>query len=394
MTALVGAPGGKRVERRTLAAATGAHALHDGYTDLLYVMLPIWQAEFGLSYAAIGALRAAFTGAMAGLQIPAGRLAERFGAARMLAAGTALAGFGYCIAGASTGFTLLVIALLMSGIGASTQHPIASAAVARVFSGARSMKALGSYNFAGDLGKMIVPALGALLIVWMPWRAALTILGAAGLVAALAILLGMPRVHATAETSAPHEKQSAPLVPRGPFTLLLGIGIIDSAARMAFLTFLPFLLTAKGASLPTIGIALTLVFAGGAAGKLICAHIGARIGVIGTVFLTETLTALLVAALLVLPLNAILITLPFLGAVLNGTSSVLYGSVPDLVDPLQRNRAFGIFYTGTIGSGAIAPLIYGFIGDALGLTWTVALIACIALASLPLAFLLRPAFRR
>ena len=40
-----------------MGVAGGAHALHDGYTDLIYVMLPIWQAEFGLSYAAIGLLR-------------------------------------------------------------------------------------------------------------------------------------------------------------------------------------------------------------------------------------------------------------------------------------------------------------------------------------------------
>ena len=39
-----------------MGVAGGAHALHDGYTDLIYVMLPIWQAEFGLSYAAIGAV--------------------------------------------------------------------------------------------------------------------------------------------------------------------------------------------------------------------------------------------------------------------------------------------------------------------------------------------------
>lgn len=394
MTTVAGSREEGRDERRTLATAAGAHALHDGYTDLLYVMLPVWQAEFGLSYAAVGALRAVFTGAMAGLQIPAGRLADRFGPARMLAAGTALAGFGYCIAGASTGFPLLVAALLVSGIGASTQHPIASAAVARVFTGARSMKALGSYNFAGDLGKMTIPALGALLIAFMPWRAALTFLGAAGFVAALAILFGMPRVHANTDAAAPrNEETRSRALPRA-FVLLLGIGIIDSAARMAFLTFLPFLLTAKGASLPTIGIALTLVFAGGAAGKLTCAHVGARIGVIGTVFLTETLTAVLIVSLLVLPLNAVLIALPILGVMLNGTSSVLYGSVPDLVAPSQRNRAFGIFYTGTIGSGALAPLLYGFIGDALGLASTIALIACVVLATLPLAFLLRPAFAR
>ena len=119
--------------------------------------------------------------------------------------------------------------------------------------------------------------------------------------------------------------------------MLLSIGVIDSAIRMAFLTFLPFLLTAKGASLPTIGLALTLVFAGGAAGKLVCAFIGARIGTIATVWLTEGLTAVLILALLPLPLEAGMLLLPVIGVALNGTSSVLYGSVPDLVTPERRD---------------------------------------------------------
>src|SRR3982074_1498424 len=86
-------------DRRARGVASGAHALHDGYTDLVYVMLPIWQAEFGLSYAAIGILRSLFSGRRAGLQIPAGLLAEKLGPARVLAVGTALAGGGYVLAG-------------------------------------------------------------------------------------------------------------------------------------------------------------------------------------------------------------------------------------------------------------------------------------------------------
>src|SRR5216684_6636513 len=85
----------KDEERSALGVACGAHALHDGYTDLVYVMLPIWQAEFGLSYAAVGILRSLFSGTLAGFQIPSGLLAEKLGAARVLAAGTALAGCGY-----------------------------------------------------------------------------------------------------------------------------------------------------------------------------------------------------------------------------------------------------------------------------------------------------------
>src|SRR5215469_6478993 len=59
-------------ERRTIGVTCGAHILHDGYTDLLYVLLPLWQAEFGLGYAAVGLMRALYVGALAGFQIPAG----------------------------------------------------------------------------------------------------------------------------------------------------------------------------------------------------------------------------------------------------------------------------------------------------------------------------------
>jgi MFS family permease len=175
------------------------------------------------------------------------------------------------------------------------------------------------------------------------------------------------------------------------FWNLVSIGVFDSATRMAFLTFLPFLLTAKGASLPTIGFALTLVFAGGAAGKLVCAFIGARIGVIGTVWLTESLTAITILALLPLSLEFALVLLPLIGIALNGTSSVLYGSVPLLVAPGRRSRAFSIFYTGTIGSGAVAPIIFGAAGDIFGVPTTLIMIAAVSLVTLPLSALLRPA---
>ncbi|MGB8040685.1 MAG: MFS transporter, partial [Pseudolabrys sp.] len=136
----------KSTERRALGVACGAHALHDGYTDLVYILLPIWQNEFGLGFAALGLMRTVFSGTLASFQIPAGFLAERFGAVTVLALGTALAGFGYVLAGFSNGVALLVAALFVGGLGASTQHPLASSLIAHAFAGSRSLKALGTYN--------------------------------------------------------------------------------------------------------------------------------------------------------------------------------------------------------------------------------------------------------
>ena len=180
----------------------------------------------------------------------------------------------------------------------------------------------------------------------------------------------------------------ATIAPWG-FPILLTIGVIDSATRMGFLTFMPFLLAAKGASVPMIGLALTLTFVGGAVGKLVCAWIGARIGVLATVWLTEGATAIGIVALLPLPLEAGFVLLPLIGIALNGTSSVLYGSVPLFALPERRARAFSIFYTGTIGSSAVAPILYGLVGDALGLPAALVVVAAIVLTTLPLAFALK-----
>ena len=385
----------KSQEQRAIGVACGAHALHDGYTDLIYVMLPIWQAEFGLGYAALGAMKSVFSGALSVFQIPSGFLAERYGTPLVLALGTALAGIGYILAGFSHGFPLLVGALLVGGLGASTQHPLASSLIAHAFSGKRSLKALGTYNFAGDIGKMVVPVAASLLFLILPWREAVALLGGIGILAAVAIYILIPRFRD--QPAAPEKKNSvaggARAVRRYDFSLLLSVGVIDSATRMAFLTFLPFVLTAKGAGIQTIGVALTLVFAGGAVGKLVCAFIGARIGAVATVWLTETITAVAIVAILPLSLQGAMVLLPIVGIALNGTSSVLYGSVPELVAPEKRQRAFGIFYTGTIGAGAVSPFLYGLLGDAVGINTALLVVAAAVLLTLPITLVLRPALR-
>jgi len=380
----------QKAKARVLCVACGAHALHDGFTDTLYVLLPLWQAQFALSYAAIGGLRALYAGVMAGLQVPTAGLAQRIGGARLLAIGTAIAAVAYLLLGACSGIAILVVALVLGGIGSSTQHPIASSLVAEAYQGHRSRGALGTYNFAGDLGKMALPSIAAGLIAMMSWRLATSLIGIAGLFGATAILLllrpvSLAAAHVRNGSDRSQAHDITGLLHNG-FPLLFTIGVIDSATRMGFLTFLPFLLRAKGAGVPEIGLALTLVFAGGAAGKLVCGFLGARLGVLATVLLTEGATAAGILALLPLPVGASLAILPVIGVALNGTSSVLYGTVPELVTEQQRETAFGMFYTGTVGAGALSPALYGLFGDAFGLTPAMLLAAAVVLLTLPLAW--------
>jgi len=371
---------------RTLAVTGLNHALHDGYTDVIYVLLPIWQTEFALSYGLLAVMRGLYAGAMAGLQIPAGRLAERIDGKIILLLGTLLSAIGYVLAGLSGSVIGLSLALALSGAGSSTQHPLASAAVSRAY-GKAARGPLGIYNFTGDLGKAVIPVATSLMLAITSWRHALLVLACAGLCVAACIALWMPAVgkgHASKSKVSSSSRSEG----RGGFSWLLAIGILDTAVRMGFLTFLPFLLRDKGASLPISGFALALVFIGGAAGKFTCGSLGERIGTLRTVLLTEAGTAALILAVVALPLTPAIVLLPLLGVMLNGTSSVLYGTVPELTSPHRTERAFAMFYTGTIGAGAIAPVLYGLLGDALGPTIATVATAGTALAICPFALML------
>lgn len=372
----------RRRAARTLALTGLNHALHDGFTDAIYVLLPIWQTEFALSYSVLAIFRGLYSGAMASLQIPAGRLAERIDAKIILCCGTALSALGYALAGLSGGIVGLSFALALAGAGSSTQHPLASAAVSRAY-GHAARRPLGVYNFTGDLGKAAVPALLSLLLVSVTWRQAVIVLAVAGLAVTIALALWMPVVgRGPAAESNYRPSQSGH--GRGGFYFLLAIGMLDSAVRMGFLTFLPFLLIGKGATLPTRGLALALVFIGGAAGKFACGWLGERFGTRHTVLFTEIATALLILGVLVLPLVPAIALLPALGVMLNGTSSVLYGTVPELTPPHRTERAFALFYTGAIGAGAVAPVLFGLLGDSFGSATATAATAMTALAICPL----------
>jgi predicted MFS family arabinose efflux permease len=64
-----------------------------------------------------------------------------------------------------------------------------------------------------------------------------------------------------------------------------------------------------------------------------------------------------------------------------------------LVTAERRESAFGVFYTGTIGPGALAPALYGLLSDAIGLTPAMLFVAAVVLLTLPLAWQLTRVLR-
>src|SRR5712691_173767 len=173
--------------RATLATCGATHFLHDGFSDVIYVLLAVWASEFHLSFAQVGLLRTAYTGGMASSQIPAGILAERWGERGLLAVGTAVTALGFVVLGLAGSFATLLLILLLAGAGSGVQHPLSSSLVSKAYETGPRRTALGTFNFSGDLGKVTVPALIALATAAVGWRGATAGYATLGLVAAGAI---------------------------------------------------------------------------------------------------------------------------------------------------------------------------------------------------------------
>lgn len=383
-------------QKRTLATCCAAHTLHDGLSDVTYVLLPLLAQTFGLSLAQVGLIRSAHRAAMATFQIPAGLIAERVGERNLLALGTLIAGVAFLALGYAPGFWAILVALFFAGIGSAVQHPLSSTVISHAYPGEGRRAALGTYNFFGDVGKFAFGGVVSLLLVaGVSWEAPVAGFGLLGVVTAIAIFLFVTNTQderITAGQIKPAAKAAGWGI-RNPqaFTALCLIEILDSSTRTGFLTFIAFLLIAKGLPEGWAVLSVPLILVGGMAGKLACGILAERFGIIRMIVITELATGCGILATLALPGAASFLLLPLIGVVLNGTSSVLYATIGDFVEQDRLPRAFGLFYT--IGSlcGIAAPLGYGLIGDLYGVETSITIIGVAIFLTVPLAALMKPA---
>lgn len=383
-------PSEKGQRARALFSYGTFHFIDDGFADSIYLLLPFIAVELHLSFSEVGILKGVFSGAMGLFQLPLSLLGEKVGELTVIASGTIGLAVGFLFLSLATTFpAIFMILILAKGIAAG-QHGLSSSVLSRVFEGPGRRAAMGTFNFSGDVGKVCIPFLLALLINFIGWRPAVFSLSIGGiLLSAIFWLLARKSQASSPLLSAMQERVAEDSRwgirdPKG-FSALLTIGIIDISTRTALLTFLPFLLLKKEIPAAQVGFALTLLFAGGAVGKFGCGVLAEWFGVVPMVVVTEALTTAGILSLFWAPLAAVWILLPLVGVVLNGTSSVLYATVAEIISPAGRSRGYGLYYAITLGSGAVSPVIYGLITDSLGLSFSVISIGLMALITIPLS---------
>ncbi len=380
--------------RNTLVFASATHVWSDLFFAITVPLLPLIQSDpqLLLTYTQTGLLRSVQNGASAVLQVPAGYLGERVGEFWLLVGGNVWVAAGLIGMAAATTFPLLLATTLVAGLGGGTQHPLATSMVSRSHDARGRSTAVGTVNFAGDLGKLAAPALALLLAARYGWRGTLYAVGFAGL--AFMAISGLAR-RAIASGGRPASAaggspvQSRETTDLRAFGTLSGVGFLDSGTRAAALAFLPFVMKDKGLTDEQVFVMLLFLLAGGAAGKFVCGWLDDRYGSIRLIWGTKGLTALLLVASLASPIYAIAPLMLVLGIGLNGTSSVLYATVSAFIPSRRRATGYGYYYTATEVGGTLAPIVYGRIADVLSLRAAMIAMGVVTSLILPASLALR-----
>ena len=384
------------------------HIFNDGYLASLALLLPFIAADLGLNYTQSGLIKTASSVAITSAQIPAGLLAERIGEVLVLGLGTAWFGLSYMAMLLVAGYPLLLLVALAAGTGGGAYHPVGTALIANIFPPSRSGAAIGALNTFGDVGKVVFPALTGMLVVAVGWRWSFAVQGAAGMAVALCYLFFFRREIGAARRRialrAKREKANPQAgnrtlrnwmvgwgicAPR-QFALYSVIGFLDVAVRTAATAFLGFVLIGIGVEQGALGWLLSLTFFGGACGKLLCGILIRWWASKSIILCTELM---MILGCLALPqISAgwqLFIFLPLFGFVLIGTSSVIYIGLAPTIAPQERSRGYALYYTLNFFSSALAPYIFGLVGDALGLEAIFFGAGALMALGLPLVFLLR-----
>jgi len=387
--------------KTALVAGCTAHAVQDGLIAATYVLLPVLAQTFGFSYTQVGLIKGLKSLAQALLEMYSGLVSERIGEGLTLVFGLILAGIGYALLSGAPDTALVMACLLVVGAGSGFQHAPASALVSAAYASGGRRGALGLYNSAGDIGKLAFSACFSLGIgAGMAWQRIAFSYGVVALVAAIAIAVALrvferqPRAQdADTSPNGTDPRLGWGILDRRAFTVLIVVVFLDTVVQTSILVFVAFLMIAKGLPLYIATLGAVAVLTGGIFGKAGCGFLAERIGVRRAFILVQVLTAVGLAAVVAAPGWLAFALLGPLGVVAQGSTSITYGLVPDMIHPSRLARGYALMYASTSFASAGGPLAFGHIGDTFGIGASMLVMAVVAMLAVPPVLMLRFAAR-
>jgi MFS family permease len=173
--------GGGGVSARVVALLTLAAFINYVDRGNLATAGPLIRDQLSLSHTELGVLLAAFFWSYAPAQLPAGWLAERLDARRVLAVGLAIWGAATALTGLAPDFVMLLVLRLVLGLGESVMYPASFKILAVDASEGQRGRANGFLASGQLLGPAVGTLVGGLLMAWLGWRVVFMLFGLASL---------------------------------------------------------------------------------------------------------------------------------------------------------------------------------------------------------------------
>jgi predicted MFS family arabinose efflux permease len=159
-------------------------------TRALDPVLPHVADDFAISITTAASIAAGFALIYALVQPAIGAAADLFGKARLMTACLALLGVA-CILGAlATSFAGLFASRILAGIAAGGVFPVALGLTADLVAPAKRQVAIGRTMAGSMTGNLLGSSASGIIGDFIGWRGVLVILGALGLIAAVAVAAG------------------------------------------------------------------------------------------------------------------------------------------------------------------------------------------------------------
>jgi len=162
-----------------------SHVVNHFQSSMVAVLFPLMMKDLGFGYLELGFISTLRGIAGNFLQAIYGFLVPHVKRAVILGTGNIIMGFAVLATGFASSYSHVLWTRVVSGVGASAQHPVGSTMLATHFPGARA-RSLALHNTAGTVGSVLAPLLAGFLLIYVDWRTIFWIVGG------ISFLAGIP----------------------------------------------------------------------------------------------------------------------------------------------------------------------------------------------------------
>lgn len=370
-TATLDSPVPLRQDASVMGLVGLAHASSHFSHLLLPIMFPVFMKEFGWSFSELGLLSTVFFVVSGVGQASAGFVVDRFGARPILWASVFLLMSACLTASVSTGYSGMVLAVVLAGLGNCAFHPVDFTILNQRISTPRLGYAFSVHGLTGNLGWAAAPVFMMGISALTHWRTAY--LAAALLYAGLLALLVLRKdlLHTTPRPKAQpgHGGESDLAFIRLPVVWWCFAFFLLSTMTLAVIQnfSVPILKALQNVSLETASMTLTAYMLCGAVGMLGGGFVAARYPRWSDRVVASCMTAaalfMAVSASGVFGSTGTLVVLAATGFAVGvgGPSRDLM--IKKATPKGATGRVYGLVYSGLDVGFAISPIIFGMFMD-------------------------------